>query len=72
MQCKVLDATSDGNKYVNNLVVAVFGTDTLKKSSVTGTQSKNYKHPTKPGLNPLWLQLVYGMRNTADSVKTYD
>lgn len=60
MQCKVLDATRDHNKYVNNLVSAVFGRNILKNSSVTGSASKNYKYPAKTALDPLWVQLIYG------------
>lgn len=57
------DTTRDHNKYVNNLALAVFGRETLKNSSVTGTACKKYAkcaYPAKPALNPLWLQLVYG------------
>lgn len=62
VQCKILDSIDEPRAYVNNLVLAVFGADMLKKSSVTGRPSNRTKGPSKPALNPTKLKFIYGIR----------
>lgn len=61
MQCEILDKCDDPQKYLNNLALAVFGSETLKNSSVTGSVSNNHKKPPKPKLNKELLDLIYSL-----------
>lgn len=60
VQCEVLDAIVDDREYCNALVTAVFGSETLKKSSVKGSISNRTKAPAKDRLDPKDLKFVYG------------
>ena len=49
--------------FVKELEVAVFGIDTLRCSSVTGTCSRRTQAPAKPALNPTKLLAIQGIRH---------
>lgn len=55
-----MDATENPRDYLNNLLVILFGRETLKKSCVTGQGSNRFKDKDrKPPLDPVKLQLIY-------------
>lgn len=58
--CRLLDATENPRDYLNNLLVILFGRETLKKSCVTGQMSNRFRDKDrKPPLDPVKLQLIY-------------
>ena len=51
------------SQFIKELAVAVFGIETLRSSSVTGTRSRRTQAPAKPPLNPTKLLAIQGRRH---------
>ena len=58
---------SSPSSYIGDLMVLVFGKDTLRESSLTGTQSCAHKNvEAKPPLDPNKLEIIIGKLFSSD------
>ena len=56
-------ARTRDSQFAKELAVGVFGIETLRCSSVTGTGSRRTQAPAKPALNPTKLLEIQGIRH---------